>query len=179
MKVPEGFKLRLGDKDDYTHTVEEAKNYNESVYIPAMKNYNELLSDDAALARQCVRQHKALQTAWPKVSVSQPETSTSISQSHVGDSFDVTTRVSLASLHPQDVDVEIYYGPLNPHGEVTESHVHPMELLRTEPDGTHVYGTTVVCHRAGRFGCTARVTPKGNEWNGIMPGYICWAEAEA
>jgi len=33
MKIPEGFKLRLDDEDDYTHPVEEAKNYNESVYI--------------------------------------------------------------------------------------------------------------------------------------------------
>ncbi len=33
MDIPEGFKLRLDPKDDYTHPVEEAKNYNESVYI--------------------------------------------------------------------------------------------------------------------------------------------------
>ena len=33
MKLPEGFKLRLDPEDDFTHPVEEAKNYNESVYI--------------------------------------------------------------------------------------------------------------------------------------------------
>jgi len=33
MELPEGFKLRLDPQDDYTHPVEEAKNYNESMYI--------------------------------------------------------------------------------------------------------------------------------------------------
>ncbi|MCP4752386.1 MAG: hypothetical protein GY866_15945 [Proteobacteria bacterium] len=33
MKVPEGLKIRLDPEDDYTHQVEEAKNYNESMYI--------------------------------------------------------------------------------------------------------------------------------------------------
>jgi hypothetical protein len=33
MELPDGFKLRIDPEDDYTHTVEEAKNYNESMYI--------------------------------------------------------------------------------------------------------------------------------------------------
>ena len=33
MRVPEGFKIRLDPEDDYTHPAEQARNYNESMYI--------------------------------------------------------------------------------------------------------------------------------------------------
>jgi len=33
MEIPKGFKIRIDPQDDYTHPVEEAKNYNESMYI--------------------------------------------------------------------------------------------------------------------------------------------------
>lgn len=33
MKIPEGFKIRLDPEDDYTHPIEEARNFNESMYI--------------------------------------------------------------------------------------------------------------------------------------------------
>ncbi|MBI4768143.1 MAG: hypothetical protein HY787_26695 [Deltaproteobacteria bacterium] len=33
MEIPKGFKMRIDPEDDYTHPVEEAKNFNESMYI--------------------------------------------------------------------------------------------------------------------------------------------------
>jgi starch phosphorylase len=79
-------------------------------------------------------------------------------------------------LQPEEVDVEVYYGPVDSDNVIMESHVEPMVLQEKKGDGACVYTQEVVCGTTGRFGFTARVTPQGSDWKDAMPGFMTWAD---
>ena len=91
-------------------------------------------------------------------------------------SFTLTTRVHLGDLKPEEVDVLVYYGPVNSKNEITRSHTETMSLAESRGDGIHVYRREIECRHTGRYGFTCRVLPHGLDWRKVMPGFVTWAE---
>ena len=152
--------------------------YNESFYLSAKDEFDRLMLDDSSLARKLEAQRRRLDELWPKVTCSFPSTDHDISSLHVGDHFSATTVVSLGSLSPDEVDVEIYHGPVSSENEIKETNVGLMEVVEDRGQGVYVYHTQLECKHTGRFGFTARVTPAGLEWKQTIPGFITWADPE-
>jgi len=150
--------------------------YKSLFYDPAMKTYVDLLADGARQARALVTQRERLRALWGSVRVQMPTTDREISVLHVGDTFTVTTRVFLGQLSPNEVDVEVYYGPVDSQNRITESHVEKMSIVEDNGGGNYVYRREITCPSTGRFGFTTRAVPRGNEWKAVMPGFIAWAE---
>lgn len=152
------------------------RDYDRKVYHDAFRLYDEMLTEDCRLAREFVAHHNKIREAWPRLRISSPETDRPVSDLHVGDRFKVSAKVYLAnSLAPEDVDVEIYFGPLDAEGQVKVSHSKKMKVAEQLDEATYLFREEVVCGETGRFGFTTRITPRGQEWSGIMPGYILWA----
>ena len=120
-------------------------------------------------------QHSRLQTLWPKVRISVPRTDRDTAALHVGDAFEAEAQVELGELEPQEVDVEVYYGPVNSRNEFVEAAPAKMEMAEELGKGMYRYHCQVGCRGAGRYGFTARVTPKGSDWRATIPGLITWA----
>ena len=97
-----------------------------------------------------------------------------LSDLHVGDTFQVTTRVYLGELTPAEVDVEAYFGTVNAHNEILESSSSKLEMVKELGDGNYEYSGNVTCTFAGRFGLTARIKAAGTEWDNSIPGFVCW-----
>jgi starch phosphorylase len=150
--------------------------YMRVAYAPAMDAYDRLAKNRAEPVAQTVSRRRHIAERWHKVRVDAPVTDRDVSDVRVGDSFDVTVHVHLGDIQPQDVRVEVYYGDLDAFGNIVQSHTLEMELKENVADGHHVYRQTVQCGQTGRFGFTARVLPRGEEWRGLMPGYIAWAD---
>jgi hypothetical protein len=51
-----------------------------------------------------------------------------------------------------------------------------MTLDKDLGNGVYSYKCEVTCKQVGSFGYSARVTPKGEPWKVLMPGYITWAK---
>ena len=149
--------------------------YNERYYKTATESYSELLDDNAKQAEILVQQHKRLDEKWKHISVSQPSYDIDMGKLHVGDTFNITTDVHLGELNPEEVDVEVYYGPVNSELTITNSKTSIIKNGEDLGDGNYRYNHKLVCEHSGRYAFNTRVTPKGNRWNHIMPGFITWA----
>lgn len=151
------------------------RQYWEGFYIPASENYHSLLADKAKRTRELVSQFERLSQSWEQVRVEMPEADRDIARLQVGESFTVRSQVSLGDLNPDDVDVQVYYGPVDASNRIAEPAVLNMELESEKKEGAYDFTQEICCEQTGRYGFTVRVTPAGNTWTGRMPGLISWA----
>ncbi len=148
--------------------------YEEKYYRPARDGYKRLLADGAAEAKSLVERKGRLVNYFGKLSLTRPEVLQLMDDIHVDDRFQISVDVHLDELHPDEVDVEAYYGEVNVHNEIVRGKAEPMKLAENLGDGNYRYKCELVCSAAGRFGLTARITPHGHEWDNSIPGFICW-----
>lgn len=163
----------------YFSSIRMVKEYTQLSYQPAMENCEKLSARNAEAGRKLVAQRHRLQGLWDRVQVSLPQTDLDLPVMHVGDRFTVTSTVHLDDLKPSEVDVQVYYGPVNSENQITESNVDPMTLDKDLGGGNYLYRQEIVCRSTGRYGFTARATPHGDEWKGTIPGFVTWADGAA
>ena len=150
--------------------------YNRFFYEPAVAAYRKLTADNANSARELVTEKGRLVEGFDggKLYVERPVIEGDLADLHVGDKFKVSTRVHLAGLKPEEVDVEVYYGTVNAHNEIISSGSEKMEMSEELGDNKYLYSCELNCHVSGRFGLTARIKAAGHEWDNSVPGFICW-----
>ncbi|OVE74023.1 hypothetical protein BVX94_01715 [bacterium B17] len=149
--------------------------YDEMMYKPAMDENWTLWENDRAKTKELVKQHKRLNTLWKHVSLTNPTTNRDISNLHTGDKFEVSTTVQLGELKPEEVDIEVYYGPVSGANKITKSHSQKMTMAEDKGNGTYLFRQEITCETTGRFGMTTRATPSGKDWRNIIPGFITWS----
>lgn len=164
--------MKLVMKNFCAHTM--VQKYEAGYYLPAIENYTRLTADHAESARRLVAQRRRLKKQWPHVRI-QPPASDIDTPFRVGDTFRVETEVFLGELKPEEVDVELYYGSLKAVDTLKDSQVLKMSVVADLGGGGYRYGCEVPCRQAGRFGFTARVVPRGDEYLKNAPGFLTWA----
>lgn len=149
--------------------------YRDLFYNSAMRDFEQLVADNAAKAKALVAQKHRFQENFPNMIVEDPVVEGDLrGEIHVGDSFRVRVKVFLNQLKPEEVEVQIYAGKVNVHNVIISSQSQNMHMAEDLGDGNYMYEHRVVCKNSGRFGLTARITPVGNEWTNSVPGFICW-----
>lgn len=114
---------------------------------------------------------------WPSIRILSVETDKNLDHIGVGDQFDVSARVQLGELHPDEIKVEFYFGRLDTNGALIEPAVLEMGYVGNQEDGSHLFHTTVRCTSSGRFGYTLRVRPYHPHLpEPFLPGLIVWAQ---
>ncbi len=149
--------------------------YQSMAYNDLFDVYTKLLDNNAAEGRQLVTQRERLNAMWRHVQIEQPWPDREISVLHVGDKFSVTTRVHLGQIQPDEVDVEVYYGPVDSQNKITASHIQTMSKVEDLGSGAYVYRQDITCESTGRYGFTTRITPHGAPWKNVIPGFLTWA----
>ena len=98
----------------------------------------------------------------------------------VGSKIQVSARIRLGPIPPQEVAVELYVGRLDAHGEIVEGVALPMEAAGPAKDGVCMFQTAAVpCSRSGLMGYTVRVLPfHPDEATTFLPGLITWADGK-
>jgi starch phosphorylase len=82
--------------------------------------------------------------------------------------------VDLGDLRPDEVDVELYYGSFKSVDALATSQTQQMQMQEDRGD-TFLYSCEIPCEVSGRFGFTARVTPRGDDHIKFTPEFITWA----
>ncbi len=131
--------------------------YTDRFYFPSAKRHAELSADGAKRAQALVEWRRRVRDAWAQVSVPLVRSSMS-DRLTVGATAEVTAEVRLGALTPQDVRVELYYGPLDANGAVSIAHNSLMSVRETRPDVV-VYSGRVECRESGLNGFSVRVLP--------------------
>lgn len=141
--------------------------YVEKLYLPARRYTERLLRDGASGARALAQWRSHIISHWGKVSVVRIEQQ-GPSEILIGDSIKVMTWIYLGEIDPQDVRVDLYYGPIDPEGGFIERKIQPMKLCNSTEEKTYQYHTEIVCEEAGRFGYKIRVMPYHQD---LVPSY--------
>jgi len=148
--------------------------YAERFYLPCSKRFLRLAGDGMAGAKELALWRQKLMTGWQEISVVEVRTSQA-QEVPVGESIEVSARLGLGSLSPEDVTVEAYYGRLDANGEFVERETVILEPAGSS-DGLYEFNGLVPCRQTGRSGLTVRVTPSRNKLeNRFVMGLVAWA----
>ncbi|HPK67037.1 MAG TPA: hypothetical protein PKX99_10645 [Thermoanaerobaculia bacterium] len=148
--------------------------YAEHYYLPAARRAARLSGDGFARARDLAAWKRRVFQGWSQVTVlgAAPRAA---GTRRVGESFAVSAQVRLGALTPDEVRVEIYYGPLDAQRQVTGGAAVPMRMLGQTEAGVWGYEGEVPCRDSGLVGYAVRVVPNHPEANGLLTtGLITW-----
>jgi starch phosphorylase len=85
-------------------------------------------------------------------------------QLKVGAELNVNALVKLGRINPNDVSVELYYGPVDAWGEIRNGSVIGMNYKQpTGQDSEHLFSGTLSCREAGHCGVAVRIVPKSSD----------------
>ncbi len=128
-------------------------------YLPAAQRAAALSANNFAVARDLAAWENRVRAHWPGVRVEAVQVP-SRDGLHVGDQMPVTAYVRLGDLRPEDVAVELYYGPLNTDQEIQNGTVQPISCLDSPEPGLYRYGGSVPLQSSGLHGLAVRVLPR-------------------
>jgi starch phosphorylase len=151
------------------------KKYESEFYLKAAQQYRLLLENHAEEARRQKKQRQRLKKRWKQIRID-PPVRNGDGPFRVGNTFHVTAQVELGELRPDEVDIELYYGLFKTLDTLKESHTAVMSVEEDRGNGTYVYGCDITCENSGRFGFTARATPRGDDRLKFSPGFFTWSE---
>ena len=145
--------------------------YEKRFYIPAAKSFNDLIANNAEKAANLAIRHKRFRDFWNNISISRPVRD-SDGPFRVGDSFRVTAEVFLGELRPDEVEVLLCYGHMKSMGSLGDARTEQMTVCKELGEGRYLYECTITCNDSGRYGFTARVEPRADDWIKVTPGLI-------
>ncbi|MBW1645546.1 MAG: alpha-glucan family phosphorylase [Deltaproteobacteria bacterium] len=148
--------------------------YQQRFYLPIAARHDGLVADRGREARELLARHQRLHRLWHQLSIKPPVRQRSGSLV-VGETVEVTAEAFLGELQPEEVAVELYYGPLQSLDRIHPGFTEIMEVRENLGDGRYLYACTIECEVAGRYGFTARITPAGDELLKFDPDFITWA----
>ncbi|MBI5441898.1 MAG: alpha-glucan family phosphorylase [Deltaproteobacteria bacterium] len=135
------------------------REYAEFFYLPAMHHWSRLSQTDFQAARALSRWKGRVSRAWSGVrfvEVSTPDSGEWL----VGGTFPVRCLVHLGDLDPKDIQVELYYGPLDAFGGLSEPKKRALRYEASRDQGVHEFAGEVPCERSGKYGYSLRVLPR-------------------
>ncbi len=151
------------------------KQYTNEYYRVAHKRFSELNAENGFKAVQLAAWLRKVETAWPRLRMDSVEDSAT--EIEVGVPLEVTARVFLDTLTPDDVTLEIVMGRMSADGEITDFVASPMQAREPDADGTYVFHSVLQpTTRSGMYGYAIRILPKhSNAKSRFLPGLILWA----
>ncbi len=149
--------------------------YAETYYRPAISTHDTITADGAKESKRLLAQRERIKSLWKHVQIKPITLDRDRSYFRVGQSFLISAEVSLGELRPEEVDVELYYGNMKPDGTLSAGRTQIMAVHKDLGGGRYSYDIKLACDISGRFGCTVRVTPRGDDLLKFTPGLISWA----
>jgi glycogen phosphorylase len=135
------------------------RDYVVKLYSPAAHS-SRTLNGDYEGARELAAWKQRVRNAWSDVAVDHVESSGVPDAPQLGDQLDVRAFVSLGSLSPEDVDVQVVHGRIRHEEELVDTTAESLTLAETYEAGRHRFEGRVTLDTTGPFGYTVRVLPR-------------------
>jgi starch phosphorylase len=155
-------KATMGRLAPMYNTNRMVRQYAEMFYSTAVKRWDELTGSDMASAKEFSAWKKRMRSEFGSLRVEKVTDNmdaTTSGGARVGKDVRVEAVVNLGRLTPADVTVELYFGPLDEDGQLSEGQAVPMEQVSQENERVR-YGADMPCSRSGMTGYTVRVMPR-------------------
>ncbi|GAB4410281.1 MAG: glycosyltransferase family 1 protein [Anaerolineae bacterium] len=160
------------------NTYRMVREYSEEYYLPSHQRFVALTQPDLTRGRAFADWLARVRANWHTVRIErvlvEPQ------QLTVRDDISVRAFVDLGALKPEDVRVQLYYGPLDSRGEIVVGETLDMEHCCPEnpPQSRNVHEFYATLHytTTGQRGIAVRVLPRHDDLaNPIMTNLITWA----
>jgi starch phosphorylase len=148
--------------------------YVEKAYLPAALGWRALSEDGYARAREFAVWRSRIREHWKDVAVREvePERREALK---VGGDLPVRTVIDLGALSPEDVSVELYYGPLDAKRVIVDARVVALKPIESAGGTLHRYGGAVPLAASGRHGFVVRVRPhRAGTTRPVEAGLVVW-----
>jgi starch phosphorylase len=151
------------------------KQYTNEYYLVAHNRFRNLTAEGGAKARELAAWLGRVEKAWPQLRIDSVAEGTP--EIELGSRLEVSARVFLDTLSPQDVTVESVMGRLSADGEITDFVTIPMQSSEQDSAGNYLFHSVIQpTTRSGMYGYAVRVLPKPPySQNPFLPGLILWA----
>jgi starch phosphorylase len=97
---------------------------------------------------------------WSDVHIDHVETEGLSDNPEIGGGMDLHVFVSLGSLSPDDVEVQVVHGRVKGEDRLVDTTATPLALAESYEGGRHRFDGHIQLTRAGSFGYTVRILPK-------------------
>jgi glycogen phosphorylase len=132
--------------------------YAERFYLPAAQRFQSLTENNSLRACSLVQWRSKIWQNWKSVQIDQVETEEHDSVKF-GHNIQVTARISLKEILPQEVSVEIYHGLLDPDRHLPSGKAVKMQLQTSMGGGVYLYRGEIPCQMSGLCGFAIRILP--------------------
>jgi glycogen phosphorylase len=133
------------------------KEYTNEYYIPAIKQFNSLTLSKASKAIKLKEWKEKMRAEWNTIEIFDVSVKEN-GEPYVGKPINVKASLILGKLTPQDVLVQVYYGTVDPNGELVNTGFETLDLIGTE-NNLFLYQGSYKCPDNGKQGFTIRVLP--------------------
>lgn len=151
------------------------REYAEKMYLPSLDRYATLTAGTYQQAKKLASWKSQIAKNWRNVRITEVR-SDQHDHLKVGETITVRASVSLGELQPSDVSVDVWYGPLDAHGEIEHPKVALMKPTGKKKESGIEYAGTITMETSGRIGHTIRILPRHQDLdNPYKQGLITWA----
>jgi starch phosphorylase len=136
------------------------KEYTEQLYVPAAQAYENFSRDGCGAATHLSQWKRQMRKDWPQVQISDVQVTNKDRQSiSVGESLEISARVHLGAVDPQQVRVEAYHGEVD-NGDLNNPTATVLnESSPADGNGNYIYHGSVPATESGTYGFSVRVVP--------------------
>lgn len=167
-------KASIGKLTPEFNTNRMVQEYLERFYLTAADNCHDLAENNFSKAKELAVWIKRIREQWRSVKIDKVTADTS-EDYVVGAEMTVSAEVSLGSLTPEDVAVEVYYGPLDQQRKITKADTVVLQPKEGSSGSSNLFEGSVPCMQSGQHGFTLRVLPRHEHL--VQPyqlGLILW-----
>lgn len=158
------------------NTARMVRDYATQGYFPTSDRYWTLTGQGYAPAKELAHWQNNLLDHWYDMKIEDIDISAS-ADVEVNQAIAVKARINLAALSPDDVQVELYQGPVNEGGEIFDGVPLVMDCQGQDAHQHTIYTATVTYGSSGLQGLSLRVLPKHRYLSSAYePRQILWAE---
>jgi glycogen phosphorylase len=150
------------------------RQYTEDYYLPAAERSWRLQEHGFAGARDLAAWKERVTAAWSGVMIR--EVSSGQQERSLGSRLTVRAVVELGALEPEDVEVQVAYGPVDDADELPDVDILPLKQDGHVDEGGWAFEGEVPLLTPGAFGYTVRVVPRHQSLIGPAElGLVAWA----
>jgi starch phosphorylase len=135
------------------------RDYVEQLYEPSAVSSRQM-NDSYEGAAELAAWKARVTAGWGEVRIDHVETEGVTDAPEIGGSFDLRVFVSLGSLSPEDVDVQVVHGRVRGEDQLVDTTVESLAHAESYEGGRHRFDAHVRLARTGPFGYTVRVLPR-------------------
>jgi starch phosphorylase len=149
---------KLGPKFNTQRMVQQ---YFENYYTPANEKRVSLVETNYEKVKNLAAWKNFVKENWNQIRIINVETLNGLKQIFVGEEYPIKAEIKLGQLKPEDVIVQIYYGPLEDQNKPQTNSTVVMDIQNNaNEDGIYTYSGIIVSRKSGQQGFTIRILPK-------------------